>query len=136
MNERRDFLKKSIVAAGGLVLIGSQKAFACPGQFQAGIVYSKDSPGKWAGKAGSHAPKVKMEGNKATITTTHSMSEKHYIVRHTLVTSDGSVLGEKTFYPSDKKAESAFEISAKKGTTLFATSFCNKHDLWAIEFTV
>ena len=135
MNDRRDFLKKSLFVAGGLAFANTRSAFAATGKFQAGIVYTKDNPGKWAKKVGSHAPKVKVEGKKVTLTTMHPMSEKHYIVRHTLVALDGKVLGERTFYPSDKKAESAYELPVKKGTRIFATSFCNKHDLWVTEFS-
>ena len=135
MNERRDFLKNSLLVAGGLALANSTNAFAATGKFQAGIVYTKDNPGKWAKKVGSHAPKVKVEGKKVTITTMHPMTEKHFIVRHTLVAPDGKVLGEKTFYPSEKKAVSVYELSAGQKGKLYATSFCNKHDLWVTEFS-
>jgi len=103
MNDRRDFLKKSIFLTAGMAVAKSATAFASPGGFPSGVVYTKDNPGKWAKKVGSHAPEVKVEGKKVTLTTKHPMSEKHYIVRHTLVSADGTVLGSKTFYPSDKK---------------------------------
>jgi len=100
MNDRRDFLKKSIFLTAGMAVAKSATAFASPGGFPSGVVYTKDNPGKWAKKVGSHAPEVKVEGKKVTLTTKHPMSEKHYIVRHTLVAADGTVLGSKTFYPS------------------------------------
>ncbi len=87
-------------------------------------------------------PNVKVEGNRVTVTTTHGMSDEHYIVRHTIVAKNGDVLGEKTFKPSEAEAKSVFELSdtsskyAWNTTTLYATSFCNKHDLWAAEFDV
>ena len=136
MNDRRDFLKKSALVAGGIVVAGFKGTHAHAGTFPAGIVYTSGNPGIWAKKAGSHAPKVNVEGKKITITTMHPMTEKHYIVRHTLVSQDGKVLGEKTFYPTDKKAVSTYDLSSDHGTGFYATSFCNLHDFWLTEFTV
>jgi superoxide reductase len=134
MNDRRDFLKKSIFLAAGLVAANSTTVFASSGGLPSGIVYTKENPGKWAKKVGSHAPEVKVEGKKVTLTTKHPMSEKHYIVRHTLVSADGTVLGSKTFYPSDKEAVSTYELPPDHGSKLYATSFCNLHDFWVTEF--
>lgn len=140
MKDRREFLKRSILLAGGAVLYNSGKAFASGtksgGRFPAGIVYTRQNPGKWAAKKGSHAPEVSVKGKKVTITTVHPMMEKHYIVRHTLVSADGKVLGEKTFYPFDPKAESTYELPERYTSTLYATSFCNLHDFWVTEFKV
>lgn len=134
MNDRRDFLKKLALMAAGMVVGASRKAFASSGMFLKGIIHTAESPGRWAGKAGSHAPKVKVDGLKVTITTEHPMSEKHYIVRHTLVTAEGKVIGEKTFYPSDKEAVSTYELEPYHSPRMYATSFCNLHDLWVTEF--
>jgi len=140
MNKRRNFLKKSILVAAGMMAGGYSKAFASQKKetstaFPSGIVYTRENPGKWAKKVGSHAPRIKMEGKRVTITTMHPMSEKHYIVRHTLVSEEGKVLGEKTFYPSHK-AVSTHELPADHGSRLYATSFCNLHDLWVTVFNV
>ena len=135
MNDRRDFLKKTVLVVGGLVIGSSAKAIASPEKFPAGVIYTKDNPGKWAKKVGGHAPIVKVEGKKVTITTKHGMSEKHYIVRHTLVSADGKVLGEKTFYPTDPKPVSTYELPAGAGAGFYATSFCNLHDFWLTEFS-
>ena len=138
MKDRREFLKRSIMVAGGMALCNSGKAFASvtksSWRFPAGIVYTRQNPGKWAAKKGSHAPEVSVKGKNVTITTMHPMLEKHYIVRHTLVSADGKILGEKTFYPSDPKAESTYELPEKYTSTLYATSFCNLHDFWVTEF--
>ena len=136
MNHRRDFLKKTVLVAGGLVAGNSAKVQASPGNCLAGVIYTKDNPGKWAKKVGGHAPIVNVEGKKVTITTKHGMSEKHYIVRHTLVSADGKVLGVKTFYPSDSKAVSTHVLSVGAGSRFYATSFCNLHDFWLTEFGV
>jgi len=64
------------------------------------------------------------------------MSAIHYIVRHTLVTADGTVLGEHTFSGSDEKAVSTVTLPDGFSGKLIATSFCNLHDLWVSEMTV
>ncbi len=141
MSSRRTFLKSSLaVAAGFAVGHISPVSAGSSCSYPKGIVYTKQNPGKWAGKIKGHMPNVKVEGNKVTVTTTHGMSEEHYIVRHTIVSKCGKVLGEKTFHSSDEEARSVFELpdtSSKYAwdtTKLYATSFCNKHDLWVAEF--
>jgi len=138
MENRRNFLKASIaVAAGTSTALLSTKILANSPAFNmpAGIVYTKENPGKWAKKVGGHAPKVSVNGNKITVETNHGMSSKHYIVRHTIVTLKGEVLAEKTFSPDDETALSEFEIKTDE-KQLIATSFCNKHDMWAELFSV
>jgi len=41
-----------------MVIGGSAKASASMGALPAGIIYTRENPGKWAKKVGSHAPKV------------------------------------------------------------------------------
>ncbi len=142
MSNRRTFLKSSLAVAAGIAVGHISPVSAEPNWHPKGIVYTKKYPGKWSKKIKGHMPNVKAEGNGVTVTTTHGMSKEHYIVRHTIVAKNGEVLGEKTFSPSDKEAKSVFELPdtsskyAWETTTLYATSFCNKHDLWATEFEV
>ena len=136
MNTRRQFLKGSLIAAGAAAMSSSRQVFASAGGYPTGIFYTQNNPGRWAKKVGSHAPKVSVKGKTVTILTAHPMSEKHYIVRHTLVSADGKVLGEKTFYPTDKTALSTYQLPKNAGTRFYATSFCNLHDFWLTEFTV
>ena len=140
MSNRRTFLKSSLAVAAGLAVGHVSPVSADTVSFPNGIVYTKNNPGKWSQKVNGHAPIVNVEGNKVTVTTTHVMTDEHYIVRHTIVSENGDVLGEKTFSPSDAEAKSVFELSGVSSkyvwdtTTLYATSFCNKHDLWVTEF--
>jgi superoxide reductase len=141
MKNRRKFLKNSLIAAGAVTLAGPLMA-AVPGKKEGntnrfpGILYTEKDQGRWQGKAPSHVPQVKTEGNKVTLHTVHPMTEEHYIVRHTLVDASGKVLGSKTFYPTDVQPISTFELPAGFHGKLYATSFCNKHDFWVKEFTV
>jgi superoxide reductase len=77
-----------------------------------------------------------VEGRNVKVVTPHPMTQKHFIVKHTLVTPEGKFIGEKTFENTDPAAESAYEVPEGFKGTLWATSFCNLHDLWLTEFTV
>jgi superoxide reductase len=135
MSRRRDFLKGSMALTGAAVL-GSAAFAQGSAKFPAGLIYTKEAPGRWAGKEGSHAPKVTLEGAVIKITTAHTMSQKHYIVKHTLLKPDGTFIGEKTFAPTDAAAESTYTLPDGFKGTVWAASFCNIHDLWVTEFKI
>jgi superoxide reductase len=135
MISRRKFMNTTIATGIGIAVANTSNLQAASDNYPKGIIYSADNPGMWNKKINSHAPIVKVKENKVTITTDHGMSEKHYIVRHTLVTPDGNVIGENTFSPDDENAVSDFELPIGHNK-LIATSFCNKHDLWITEFSV
>ena len=135
MSSRREFIKSSVVAASVLALSKSLPVQASGSAFP-GVVYTKDNPGKWGKKVGSHLPSITIEGSKITLGTKHPMSEKHYIIRHTLVLEDGTVVGAKTFYPDVKKAVSSYELPAGYKGKIYGTSFCNLHDFWLNEAMV
>ncbi|MBF0266058.1 MAG: desulfoferrodoxin [Gammaproteobacteria bacterium] len=146
MSNRREFIKK---ASGiGLASIGAGTLTACSvleGEKSVstnaglnlpnGIVFTRENPGMWAKKVGGHAPVVTVNGTKIKIETQHGMSKKHFIVRHTIVTPNGEVIASKTFSPDDLEAVSEYEITTNH-KTLYATSFCNKHDMWVEKFSV
>lgn len=136
MQNRRDFIRMSLAASVGLAAGNTPNAFAGPKALPSGIVYTADDPGQWSKKVKGHAPEISVQNNKVTIVTNHSMSKKHYIVRHTLISADGKVLGAKTFYPSDKKAVSVFDLPAGHTSRLYAASFCNLHDFWVTELAI
>jgi superoxide reductase len=134
---RREFLKGSLVLAGAAAAVaGGALRVQAASTFPVGLIYTKEAPGRWAGKEGAHAPKVTVEGRKIKVVTSHPMTEKHFIVKHTLVTLEGKVIGEKTFANTEPAAESSYELPEGFKGALRATSFCNLHDLWLTEFTV
>ncbi len=135
MNNRRDFLKGSLVL-GVAVAAGQAGNVQAGSAFPPGLVYTKDNPGRWAGKEGAHVPKVDVAKGKVTILTPHPMTPPHFIVKHTLLTTKGRIIGEKTFTAADPKAESTYDLPADFKGALWATSFCNLHDLWLTELTV
>ena len=136
MNERRDFLKASLLLTAGIAAGSASKAFAAASPFPPGIIYTAAAPGQWKAKVGSHAPVVSRQGNSITVTTKHPMSEVHFIVRHTLVAEDGPLIGAMTFAPDDKEPVSTYELPAGAGSKVYATSFCNLHDFWLTEFAL
>ena len=135
MKNRRDFLKESLILTGAAVLSQPILAEAAP-VFPAGLVYTKENPGRWAGKEGAHVPKATVEGRSVKIITPHPMTKEHHIVKHTLLTPEGKVLGEKTFFYTDPAAESSYILPEGVSGTLWITSFCNLHDLWWAEFKI
>jgi len=132
MGSRRKFLKSSMVVVAGLSF-GVNNASAGKGALPSGIVYTKDDPGMWSKKVGSHAPQASVDGMDITLSTKHPMSIDHYIVRHTLVGADGTVIGSQVFYP-DGEPVSNYTVPGKG--IYYATSFCNLHDFWVTKFTV
>jgi len=135
MTDRRLFLKTSVAAASVLALSRSGMARAAGGTPMQGIVYRRESPGQWEKKVGSHAPVVTVAKGKVTIETKHGMSAAHFIVRHTLVLEDGTVVGGTTFTAQDTPV-SHYTLPAGYAGILYATSFCNRHDFWLTEIKV
>ena len=132
MPDRRTFLKSSLASAVA-ALMGTGLAQAADSSLLGSVIYTAEHTGKWAQKEGSHAPVITVDGAKVMIRTNHPMSPKHFIVRHTLVLADGSVLGSKTFSGTDPEAVSTYELPKGYSGTLIATSFCNLHDFWMTE---
>jgi superoxide reductase len=149
MSERRGFLKLLAAgpAAGILVplladtgrntLAAEVESVAeLLGRMPENIIYTKERPGAWKGKDGSHVPLVQAvkDGDmlKLTVETKHVMSDTHYIVRHVIISEKGEVLGAKTFLPKDKPV-STYEVKLESlgdSSSVFVTSFCSLHDLW------
>ncbi len=135
MTGRRNFLKGGIIAVSALA-VGSVNFASAASAPYTNIVYTAENPGKWDKKVGSHLPSITVEESKVTLFTKHGMAEKHYIVRHTLVLEDGTVVGGKVFSGTAPEARSSFELPAGYKGKIFATSFCNLHDFWVNEATV
>ncbi|NDV26830.1 desulfoferrodoxin family protein [Desulfovibrio sp. JC010] len=137
MNSRRKFMAMSAAATAAILMPVTNAAAEKSRRYPSNVVYTRKDTGVWDKKAATHLPQVEVKNGKAIIRTLHPMTEKHYIVRHTLVDKDGNVVGAKTFSNTDEKAVSRFKIPAgSKGKKFFATSFCNKHDFWVSPVTL
>lgn len=131
MNSRRKFMLMSAATAAATLMPVAQASAEKSSKYPANVIYTQKNPGIWEKKAATHLPQVELKDDTVIIRTLHPMTEKHYIVRHTLVDKEGNVVGSKTFANTDKKAVSRFKVPAgSKGKKFYATSFCNKHDFW------
>ena len=132
--ERRNFIRLS-VAGVGAGIIAPAIALAGSSKSGADIYYTKDAPGRWAGKVATHLPTIEIEktGGKVIIkiVTAHEMKGyEHYIVKHVLLDQNYKFLDEQLFDPTkDQAAISTFALHDYSGP-IYALSMCNKHDLW------
>ncbi len=134
MTERREFLKGTLAAAATIVVVPQLVRAAEPMNAEyKNVIYTSENPGRWAKAAAIHVPRVNISGNKVQVVTpNHPMTEEHFIVKHTLVLADGTVVGDKTFTWKDKP-ESEYQLPEGFKGKMYATSFCNLHDFWLTE---
>jgi superoxide reductase len=130
---RRDLVSNAaaVVALACVTKADAEESSAC-GLPVKNLFYTKENPGHWASKVGSHAPILEVSGSKVKLKTPHPMSEDHFIVRHTLLLSDGTLVGDRTFTASDTPS-SEYELPMGYKGKILGTSFCNQHDLWLVE---
>jgi len=149
MSERRRFLRTLAAGPAGALLLPifsqtGESTLAADiesvaeksGGLPENIIYTKDQPGVWKGKDGGHLPQISASTEDdqllVDVETLHGMSEKHYIVRHTIVSAEGEVLGAKTFHWKDEPV-SQHKIKAQPGSDVYVLSYCNLHDLWLVK---
>lgn len=133
--DRRFFLAASGTSA--LAAGASFPVLAADGTSQppANLIYSAANLGMYPAIKGTHIPRIEVLNGKVTVTTPHGMSEEHFIVRHTLLLADGTMVGAKTFTAKDKPVSEHSLPAGYKGK-VYATSFCNLHDLWLADAVV
>lgn len=134
--DRRNFMHLSAAGLAASVITPSvslaESAAAHP---TADLYYTKDSTGRWSGKAATHLPNVEIGKADGKITvkvvTSHEMKGyEHYIVKHVLLDKNYKFIAEHMFNPmEDKIPVSTFTLDNYSGV-LYALSLCNKHDLW------
>ena len=135
--DRRSFIRISMAGAATgiiapkIVLAGSLSQKISKNEMAGGVFYTKDSPGRWAKKAGSHSPILEKTDTGVKVITGHPMNAgKHWIVKHMLLDSDFKFINQNIFDPeNDKSAISNFELTGQKGA-VYALSVCNLHDSW------
>lgn len=133
--DRRDFLLTSATTVAVAIMSGSAQAAENASYPATNLIFSQDNAGVWEKKKGSHVPNIEVAGGKVKITTKHSQSASHYIVRHTLLLSDGTVVGARTF-SHESEPVSEYDLPTGYKGKIFATSYCNKHDLWLADAVV
>lgn len=78
MEGRREVLKGTRMVAGA-TLMGTGVPVQAAGTFPAGLIYTKEAPGRWAGKEGAHVPKVTVEGRSIAIHQNSDMKNYLYL---------------------------------------------------------
>ena len=135
--DRRSFIRVGIVGATTgiiapeIVLAGSLGKKMSSSNMAGGVFYTKESPGRWAKKAGAHSPIVEKVDVGVRVVTGHPMKPNdHWIIKHVLLDSDFKFITENIFDPNkDKAAISNFSLSGQTDA-IYALSVCNKHDSW------
>ena len=135
--DRRSFIRISMAGAATgiiapkLVLAGSLNNKISSNSMAGGLYYTKDSPGRWKKKAGSHSPILMKTDTGVQVVTGHPMKPgQHWIVKHVLLDENFKFIDEHVFNPvADKSAVSDFKLNGKSGA-IYALSVCNLHDSW------
>ena len=132
--DRRDFTRTALL--GGAIAAALPAASQAAGtDSETNVVFTADNPGHWAAAAAKHVPKTDVAAGMLTVTTPHPQSDAHYIVSHTVVLQDGTLLGRKTFTPKDQPVSSYALPAGYKGMVK-VTSTCNLHDFWVSTITI
>ena len=135
--DRRSFIRIGMagvatgIIAPKIVLAGAMGEKISQSGMAGGLFYTKESPGRWAKKAGSHSPIIEKVDSGVKVVTGHPMQQgKHWIVKHVLLDSDFKFIAENIFDPAkDKAAISSFKLDGHSGA-VYALSLCNLHDSW------
>lgn len=135
--QRRSFIRIATVGAATgiiapeLVLAGPMGSKISDNNMAGGVFYTKESPGRWAKKAGSHSPIIEKTDGGVRVVTGHPMKPNdHWIIKHVLLDKDFKFIAENMFNPNkDKAAVSKFSLSGQTGV-VYALSVCNIHDSW------
>ena len=135
--DRRSFLRISMAGAT-TGIIAPQLVLASPlskkissSTMAGGLFYTKESPGRWEKKAGSHSPIIEKTAGGVRVVTGHPMIPgKHWIIKHVLLDKDFRFITENIFNPNKHKAAiSNFKLNGQTGA-VYALSVCNLHDSW------
>jgi len=135
--DRRVFIRLGMVGAATgiiapkIVLAGSLGEQINSNKMAGGLYYTKESPGRWASKAGSHSPLIEKTASGVQVVTSHPMDPgKHWIIKHVLLDKDFKFIAENIFDPTKQKAAiSDFSLAGQTGA-IYALSVCNLHDSW------
>lgn len=129
---RREFIKGvTLGSTAGLILPAQVYAAVQDNSMAGGLFYTKESPGRWAGKEAGHMPVVTRDKNKVKVVTPHEMKGyEHYIVKHLILDKEFKFLTEKVFNPkTDASPVSEHDLGSYQGK-IHVLSVCNLHDSW------
>ena len=134
--KRRDLIRLGVLTtattlfapASMLAAAGTANPLASP--LAGSVFYTRERPGRWAGKEAGHTPTFKRSGATITVTTGHGMDGYvHYIVKHVILDEHFGFVRETMFDPAKDAPISRHDIGGLKNA-VYALSLCNKHDAW------
>jgi superoxide reductase len=125
---RRVLAKTAFAGAAMVAVLPSAGRAADVDPFE-NVVFTEGNPGHWKGLEAVHVPLVTVTGSKLAVRTPHPMTKPHFIVSHSVVLADGTLLGRKTFTYMDQPV-SEYTLPAGYTGKVTITSTCNLHDLW------
>eukprot|EP00943_MAST-04B_sp_MAST-4B-sp1_P003347 g3347.t1 len=103
--------------------------------YEEGEVFTKDAPGKWAGKEGGHTPVCTKNGDGTyTVVVNHGMTaaddenDDHWIEYVYAKDAENNVVGIQKFVPTDEAPTITFKFEGAGAVTPYA--YCNKHGMW------
>jgi len=103
--------------------------------YEEGEVFTKDAPGKWAGKEGGHTPVCTKNGDGTyTVVVNHGMTagddekDDHWIEYVYAKDAEGNIVGIQKFVPTDEKPTITFKYEGAGAITPY--SYCNLHGMW------
>ena len=110
---RRSFIRVSTLGAVTGIMAPTV-VLASTASMAGGVYYTKEAPGRWSKKIGSHLPIIEVSGKKIQVTTPHGMTGyDHYIVKHMILNDKFEFIDEKMFDPTQDKAPiSQFEANS------------------------
>ena len=119
------------IIAPKIVLASTARQKISENDMSGGVYYTKESPGRWSKKAGSHSPILEKTDTGVRVITSHPMKQgEHWIIKHVLLDKNFNFIAENIFDPSkDKAAISNFNLTGQPDT-IYALSVCNLHDSW------
>ncbi|MDH5393590.1 MAG: desulfoferrodoxin family protein [Gammaproteobacteria bacterium] len=135
--DRRSFIR--ITAAGAasgiiapkIVLAGSLNTKISHNNMAGGLYYTKESPGRWHKKAGSHSPLIEKTDSGIQVITGHPMNaNKHWIIKHVLLDKNFNYIEQNIFNPSEDNAAISHFNYTEYDEAVYALSVCNLHDSW------
>jgi len=135
--DRRSFIRMTTAGSAvgiiipKMVLAGSSGNKINQNLMAGKLFYTKESPGRWKKKAGSHSPILEKTDTGIKVVTGHPMQPgRHWVVKHILLDNNFNFISENIFDPhTDKIAISNFTLDGKSGS-VYALSVCNLHDSW------
>jgi superoxide reductase len=119
------------IIAPKIVLAGSLGGKINNNNMAGGVYYTKESPGRWAKKVGSHSPIIEKTDNGVRVVTGHPMKQgEHWIIKHVLLDNEFNFISENIFDPGKDKAAVTNFILSGQSDVVYALSVCNLHDSW------